>query len=81
MNMNHTPKPQPYYRVRWQHTGLWAVAHRVPGSTDLWSIDRECSTQKGAEQEAAFMNREREKREQDEQRQRELLGQRWGRLA
>jgi hypothetical protein len=81
MNMHRLTKPEPYYRVRWQHTGLWAVAHRVPGSTDLWSIDVECGSAKAAEQEAAHMNREREKREQDEQRQRELLGLRWGRLA
>jgi hypothetical protein len=81
MNLRKPNAAQPYYRVRWMHTGLWAVAHLVPGTTDTWSVDRECGSVQAAEKEAAWMNAERDAEQRREAERQKLLPMRWGRLA
>jgi hypothetical protein len=64
-----------YYRAIQTPTG-WAVAHLTPGTTDLYTVDMPCPSQRAAEEEAAHLEIARQRQLQIERDQVALLGQR-----
>ena len=66
-----------YFRAIQTPTG-WAVAHLTPGTTDAYTVDMPCPTQRAAEEEAAHWERDRLQQLQREQAEAALLGVRRG---